>query len=86
MPDAIAKLHSKKQSTDFEVWEDNWGTVVMFLRVQTQWRVGMSGATGLDYNAIRWAFEMYGVSDQREMFEGLQVMEAAALGAMNKNG
>jgi hypothetical protein len=29
---------------------------------------------------------MYGVSDQREMFEGLQVMEAAALGAMNKNG
>ena len=24
--------------------------------------------------------------DQREMFEGLQVMEAAALGAMNKNG
>jgi hypothetical protein len=52
----------------------------------TQWRIGMSGATGLDYNAIRWAFEMYGVSDQREMFEGLQVMEAAALGAMNKNG
>lgn len=58
----------------------------MFLRVETQWRVGMNGATGLDYNAIRWAFEMYGVSDQREMFEGLQVMEAAALGAMNKNG
>lgn len=56
----------------------------MFLRVQTQWRIGMNGATGLDYNAIRWAFEMYGVSDQREMFEGLQVMEAAALGAMNK--
>ena len=86
MPDAIAELQSRKQSTDFEVWEDNWDTVVMFLRVQTQWRIGMSGATGLDYNAIRWTFEMYGVSDQREMFEGLQVMEAAALGAMNKNG
>ena len=84
MPDAIAKLHSKKQSTDFEVSKDNWDTVVMFLRVETQWRVGMNGPTGLDYNAIRWAFEMYGVSDQREMFEGLQVMEAAALGAMNK--
>ena len=75
---------SEPVCTDFEVWKDNWDIVVMFLRVETQWRIGMRGATGLDYNVIRWAFEMYGVSDQREMFEGLQVMEAAALGAMNK--
>ena len=72
------------QSADFEVWEENWPAVEMFLRVQTQWRTSMSGVIGLDYLAVEWMLRLYGVEDQRSMLEDLQVMEGAALTLINK--
>jgi hypothetical protein len=68
---------------DFEVWEENWPVVEMFLRVQTQWRTTMSGVLGLDYGAVAWLFMMYEVNDQRALLEDLQVMEAAAMVTIN---
>jgi hypothetical protein len=68
---------------DFEVWEENWSVVEMFLRVQTQWRTTMNGVLGLDYGALAWLFMMYEVKDQRELLEDLQVMEAAAMVTIN---
>ncbi len=68
---------------DFEVWPDNWSTVQMFLRLQTQWRTTMSGVVGLDYAAAQWVFKLYEVDDPRSLLEALQVMEAAAMGKMN---
>jgi hypothetical protein len=47
--------------------------------MQTQWRVGMAGATGLDYNVFKWFFDMYEVTNHKQMLEGLQVMEIAVL-------
>ena len=65
------------------MWEENWPAVEMFLRVQTQWRTTMNGLLGLDYGAVAWLFKMYAVEDQRALLEDLQVMEAAAMAAIN---
>jgi hypothetical protein len=65
------------------VWEENWETVEMFLRLQTQWRVGMSGRTGLDYVAAKWLFSLYQIEKpaQKMLLEDLQIMESAVLEA-----
>ncbi len=67
----------------FEVWEENWTVVQMFLRCQTQWRTTMNGVLGLDYGAVAWLFKMYAVKDPRELLEDLQIMEAAAMLTIN---
>jgi hypothetical protein len=71
-------------SADFEVGEENWQSVEMFLRLQTQWRVGMSGLIGLDYGAAEWLFRLYAVAEPASLLEDLQVMEAAVLAAVAK--
>lgn len=35
-----------------EVWPENWPVFELFTQVQTQWRTGARGPTGLDYAAI----------------------------------
>jgi len=70
---------------DFEVLEENWPAVEMFLRLQTQWRTTMSGLLGLDYGAVAWLLRLYEVEDPRALLEDLQVMEAAALLSMNRS-
>jgi hypothetical protein len=86
MPEAIEDLQNRNRSKVFEVWEENWQVVEMFLRVQTQWRSTMSGVIGLDYAAVQWLFKLYEVDDQRTLLEDLQVMEAAAMSAINSKG
>jgi hypothetical protein len=71
---------------NFEVWEENWDIVMMFMRLQTQWNVSMGGFTGLKYEVLRWLCDLYSVEDPRAMLEGIQVMEAAALQVLNDNG
>ena len=68
----------------FEVWEQNWPAVEIFLRCQTQWRTTMAGVCGLDYSAVEWLFRLYKVEDQPTVLENLQVMEAAAVKILNK--
>jgi hypothetical protein len=67
----------------FEVWEENWPVLDMFLRCQTQWRTTMNGLLGLDYGAVAWLLRLYEVEDPRALLEDLQVMEAAALITVN---
>tara|TARA_B100000287_G_scaffold405480_1_gene429105 strand:+ start:511 stop:729 length:219 start_codon:yes stop_codon:yes gene_type:complete len=70
------------------VWEQNWETVLMFLRMQTQWNVSMSGFVGLKYEVLLGAgglFELYNVENRVAMLEDLKVMEAAALKEINKD-
>ena len=80
---ALGVVIPEQPREDFEVWEENWPVVEMFLRVQTQWRTTMSGVLGLDYGALAWLFMMYEVEDQRALLEDLQVMEAAAMVTIN---
>ena len=80
---ALGIVMPEQPPEDFEVWEENWSVVEMFLRVQTQWRTTMNGVLGLDYGAVAWLFMMYEVNDQRALLEDLQVMEGAAMVTIN---
>lgn len=71
----------------YEVWDDNWDIVMMFLRMQTQWNTTMAGYLGLKYEVALMSgglFDLYSVDDRVAMLEGLQTMEAAALSALAK--
>ena len=56
----------------------------MFLRCQTQWRVGLSGIIGLDYTSVIEMIKLYS-KDSIAMHENIQIIEAAALQALNKD-
>ncbi len=78
----------RDESADFEVWDENWDIVMMFLRMQTQWTTTMAGYMGLRYDVLLAAggmFDLYNVENRREMLEGLQIMEAAALSELAKD-
>ena len=69
----------------FEVWEENWQVLTIFLQVQTQWRAGMSGLIGLDYGAVAWVLKLVAAEDQHlALLEDLQIMERAVLSFIAK--
>ena len=77
----------KKESDDFEVWDENWDIVMMFLRMQTQWTVSMAGYVGMRYDVLLVSgglFDLYDVENRREVLEGLRIMESAALTEFSK--
>ena len=76
-----AKLEAVQE--DFEVWDENWEAVMMFLRMQTQWNVSMNGLVGLNYQALETLIPLYHVKEPVELFERVQVIERAALVKMN---
>ncbi len=67
-----------------EVWPENELAFATFSRIGTQWRVGTSGATGLDYTAVLALIRTLRLSrDQAdELFDDVQVMEGEALAVM----
>ncbi len=69
---------------EFEVWAENEDAVLLFLRTQTQWRVGVRGVVGLDYGVVLQVMDLYAVEDRRQALEDLQVMEARAKELINK--
>lgn len=83
---ALGIVMPEQPREDFELLEENWAVVEMFLRCQTQWRTTMSGVLGLDYGAVAWLFKMYAVEDPRALLEDLQIMEAAAMMVINSRG
>ena len=72
----------------FEVWPENWPQFNLFCAVQTQWRVGMGGATGLDYTAVFATMDRLHMdktdAERDAMFCDLQAMERIALEEMTK--
>lgn len=74
----------------FEVWPENWDSVILFLRLHTQWRIaaGMGGLVylGLDYSAIEPAMRLCAIprAGRENKFDDLQTMERAALQVLNK--
>ena len=84
--DAVLGIKSQKKDADknFYVLKQNWIYLEMFLRCQTQWRVGMSGIIGLDYTSVLEMIKLYGIEDSVVMIEKIQIIESAAIQAMNK--
>jgi len=81
----IAAARLEAVAHDFEVWEENWEIVLMFIRMSTQWHTSMAGLTGLNYPSLEWLCKLYSVKDPVAIFEGMQVMELAALAVLNAN-
>jgi hypothetical protein len=72
-------------ATSVEIWPDNVRPFEVFQALQTQWRVGMGGPTGLDYSAIPVTLRLRGVPRAAwpQLFGDLRIMESAALSAMH---
>jgi len=66
------------------VWPENRQAVIVFMSMQTQWRVGMNGYTGLDYSALPevWRATKTRRSARTGVFMDLRLIEIAALSAM----
>lgn len=78
-------LDDAEATGPFEVWDDCWESVLMFLRMGTDWvYAGMGACTGMNKQTLQWYMEVFEVKEKREMLEDLQVMERHALKLMNK--
>ena len=80
----VIEAGAPKVDDDFSVWEENADTVMMFMRLQTQWRVIDGGFIGLDYQSAAFLFRIHSVANEAEMMNELQAMEMAALRVLNK--
>lgn len=71
---------------DVEVWPENWPAFTLFRDMQTQWRIGMAGQTGLDYPALFAVMDLHQIpsEEKRQVFADIQVMEDAALAQIHK--
>lgn len=67
-----------------EVFPDVWPALALMAAMGTQWRTGVTGATGLDYGVVREVGAIVGLSKKQitRSFPDLQVMEAEALAIM----
>lgn len=65
----------------FEVWPDNWASVLVFESMGTQWRTGPGGIVGLDYTPLPAVMRWRGVprKQRAQVFDDVRVMEDAAL-------
>jgi hypothetical protein len=71
----------------FEVWEENWQVLTIFLQVQTQWRMGMNGLIGLDYGAVAWVLKLVAAENEHLTLLGdLQTIERAVLSFFANQG
>ena len=68
----------------FDIHPDAEEAITWFFRVCTQWRVTSGTRIGLDYGVVLSLLSLYQVADPVAMLEDLQVMEEAALLAMQE--
>lgn len=84
----IKSKPAEKAERDFEVMEENWPSLLLFLDLQTQWRrhIGIRGHItwqGLDYTAVEALMRIERVKDKKTAMRDLRAMEAAALPVLN---
>jgi hypothetical protein len=72
-------------ATSCEIWPENVRAFNLFHSLTTQWRIGMSGRTGLDYVVAYHRMDRMGLSAEEyaQLDQDLQVMEVAALNTMH---
>ena len=102
LKDATAKLYEKDPdpaelaaagltpedfvAESFDIWPENEPPIALFSSLSTQWRIGMSGPTGLDYNVLFTRMERMGLSSEayEAMFQDIRVIESEALSILNQ--
>ena len=80
----VAGLTRDEVATSCEIWPENLQAYELFCAMDTQWRIGMAGPTGLDYGVLPVALRMIGAAraDWQQLMADVRVMESAALCAM----
>tara|TARA_R100001440_G_scaffold50062_1_gene70037 strand:- start:250 stop:567 length:318 start_codon:yes stop_codon:yes gene_type:complete len=80
-------VKEKKETKIFEVLPVNWLSIEIFLTVQTQWRISHGVIYGLDYNAIKWIFDLKKdkIKKPLELLADLQVIEGKIIETFNKD-
>jgi len=70
-----------------EIWPENMPAFIVFQSMSTQWRMGMNGPTGLDYNVLHEIWKRLEVpkKDRNRVFGEIQEMERVALSTMAKH-
>lgn len=70
---------------EVEIWPETFQAYELFNSLATQWRIGMGGATGLDYTAVAMTMRLSGIprAQWTDLFADVRVMEQAALEAMS---
>lgn len=63
---------------------DVWPSFAVFVDCATQWRVGVHGATGIDYNVLPMLYDFHGVTDIKQTFADVKKMEGEALKMFNE--
>lgn len=68
------------------LWPDTALVVEVFMSMGTQWRIGMNGATGLDYSALPFVLRALNVKRKywSEFLDDIRLMESVALKEMRK--
>lgn len=63
------------------LWPESVASWNAFLELQTQWRTGMGGPTGLDYTAVlaHLAESVPRKADRRSVYSGVRACERATL-------
>jgi hypothetical protein len=72
---------------EVDVWPENWPAVEIFLRLDTQWRVGFGGATGLVYEALYPLLDRFfpDPDEWLQAFDDIQHLESVALRTMRNS-
>ena len=72
---------AQREDDTVYLWPDNLQAWHCWKELQSQWRVGMQGATGLDYAGVRaWLLdEVPDDQQRREVWRGIKACEAAQL-------
>lgn len=83
---ALGMTRADLPEDEFEVWPDAWQAFRLFESMQSQWRTGVGGASGLDYAVIPAVASMLGLKrrDLNSIFPDLRIMENEALAVMTE--
>lgn len=71
--------------TSFALWPENEEAINLFCSISTQWRIGMAGPTGLDYNVLFARMGRMALTDEahERLFQDIRVVESEALTIIN---
>ena len=76
----------EEEQEPVEVWPEHEQAYRLFVGLRTQWRVGFSGPTGLDYGVLYRDLDRLNLTPEQyeELRQEIRVMESAALDEMHR--
>lgn len=79
MAQALWGCSAEQVAPPLPILPDVWPSLQIFIDMGTQWRVGINGAIGLDYNVLPMLFDLHEVTNRRRTLGDLRKLEGIAL-------